>query len=66
MEEFVLSFIRIEHLYDALSRKLLKGAPNSSPAKWTLNSLKTIKEHNREGPVKEAKLQKKAIPGRGA
>ena len=65
MEELVLSFIRIEHLYGALSRKLLRGAPNSSAAKWTLNS-QMIKEYRREGPVKETKLQRKAIPGRGA
>ena len=50
------SFIHIEHLYSAPSRKLLRGAPNSSTAKK--NSLKVRKEHRREGPGKEAKLQR--------
>ena len=30
------------------------------------NSLKVRKEHRREGPGKEAKLQREVIPGRGA
>ena len=61
--EFIHSFI-VEHLYSTPSRKLLRGAPNSSTAKK--NSLKVRKEYRREGPGKEVKLQREAIPGRGA
>src|SRR5205809_878698 len=57
------SFIHIEHLYSVPSRKLLRGAPDSSTAKK--NSFKVRKLRRREGHRKEAKLQREAIPGRG-
>src|ERR1043165_6544156 len=60
---FIHSFIHIKHLYSAPSRKLLRGAPDSSTAKKS--SFKVRKEHRRESPRKEAKLQREAIPGRG-
>src|SRR5688572_5134120 len=57
------SFIHIEHLYSAPSRKLLRGAPDSSTPKK--NSLKGRKEHMREGPRENAKLQREALSSRG-
>src|SRR5688572_2623877 len=59
----VHSFIHIEHLYSAPSRKLFRGAPDSSTDKK--NSFKVSKERGREGPRNKAKLQREAIPGRG-
>src|SRR5688572_12945457 len=63
LDSFIHSFIHIEHLYSAPSRKLLRGAPDSSTAKK--NSFKVSKERGREGPRNKAKLQSEAIPGRG-
>jgi hypothetical protein len=56
------SFIHIDHFYSALSGKLLRGTPILSTAKK--KSLKVRKEQRREGPGKEVKLRREAIPGR--
>jgi len=48
-------------MYSTSSRKLLTGAPNSSSDKK--KSLDMREEHRREGPWKEGKLQREAIPG---
>ena len=55
---FIHSFIHIEHLYSASSRKLLRSAPNTSTVK-----LKVRKKRRRSGSVKNAKFRREAVPG---
>ena len=53
------SFIHIEHLYSASSRKLLRSAPNTSTVKQS--SLKVRKKRRRSGSVKNAKFRREAV-----
>src|SRR6218665_587958 len=55
------SFIHIEHLYSASSRKLLRSTPNTSTVKQS--SLKVRKKRRRSGSVKNAKFRREAVPG---
>jgi len=58
------SFIHIEHLYSASSRKLLRSAPNTSTVKQS--SLKVRKKRRWSGSVKNAKFRREAVSGWGA
>jgi len=49
------------YMHSTPSRKLLTGAPNSSSDKK--KSLNMREGHRREGPWKERKPQREAIPG---
>jgi len=56
------SFIHIEHLYSASSRKLLGGAPSSR----RLVLLRVRRKRSWQSSRKKRKFRRKAIPGRRA
>jgi len=53
------SFIHIEHLYSASSRKLLGSAPNTSTVKQS--SLKVRKKRRLKGSIKNAKFRREIV-----